>query len=496
MSFGCTEELGYDSTITRVAVPLKDFWIPLDSRTESDIQKDIFQRIEANDPAARENPSLYKQYFMDIHACEVVICTDKTEDAIASLSDSYRMYDVKRRPSTSAASRRSTSILPNTADPVGGNLSGPSQQHRSQRLYTGRKHIWVLFSEVGIPLDKVQNQKLLFTGLLHAFRGLRYLYIASYVHRDISGKISDLEYAKVLLSDGLKSDSKTRTLIFMAAVVQHKQYLFETMQADDYATLDLEFDSMFSAQRDVAVAHPTPFLHNFYHDAESLWWIGVRSLFTAEPSTTERDQDARRLQEEHFNTLFSHYAEGSQARLGFLKYPEEYATVTLCLPNEFRDVTVALKAIRMVLNVVYTFSEAQEHYPQYDHFANLFKQRYFEEALNKAAMGAITDVQPFQLEDRPTHEGAEDAIDWAPDGLEENYADYDPPEDDADDSGEYVSPRGTATKKSIDEVDEGESSNEGRAPKLRRTGMHSDITAIWQPGDARSRSTRSNRKKA
>ncbi len=38
-------------------------------------------------------------------------------------------------------------------------------------MYTGRKHVRVLFSEVGTPLDKVQDQKMLFTGLLHAYRG-------------------------------------------------------------------------------------------------------------------------------------------------------------------------------------------------------------------------------------------------------------------------------------------------------------------------------------
>ncbi|KAG7444085.1 uncharacterized protein BT62DRAFT_1077910 [Guyanagaster necrorhizus] len=88
MPFGSTEQLGYSSTITKVAVPLKadparyciqgwsirkfsnpkctecalkDFWIPLDSQMKSEIQEDIFQRIEPNDPAARENPDLYKQ---------------------------------------------------------------------------------------------------------------------------------------------------------------------------------------------------------------------------------------------------------------------------------------------------------------------------------------------------------------------------------------------------------------------------------------------------
>ncbi len=188
MSFGSTEDLGYDSSITSVAIPLtdgptryriqydyvidgetyrtveclnsfrasriispatrvwtvrklgdeiqqeyalKDFWIPLDSKTESEIQQDIFKRIEEKDPDAKKDPTLYKQYFMDIKACEVVTCTDKKEDAIADLSGPYRLYDVKCRPSSSAASIRSTSIFSNTADPVGGHSSGRTQHHHS-----------------------------------------------------------------------------------------------------------------------------------------------------------------------------------------------------------------------------------------------------------------------------------------------------------------------------------------------------------------------------
>ncbi len=188
MSFGSTEDLGYDSSITSVAIPLtdgptryriqydyvidgetyrtveclnsfrasriispatrvwtvrklgdeiqqeyalKDFWIPLDSKTESEIQQDIFKRIEEKDPDAKKDPTLYKQYFMDIKACEVVTCTNKKEDAIADLSGPYRLYDVKCRPSSSAASIRSTSIFSNTADPVGGHSSGRTQHHHS-----------------------------------------------------------------------------------------------------------------------------------------------------------------------------------------------------------------------------------------------------------------------------------------------------------------------------------------------------------------------------
>ncbi|KAK0245211.1 hypothetical protein EDD85DRAFT_963961, partial [Armillaria nabsnona] len=420
LSFGSTEDLGYDSSITRVAVPLaggpahyriqydyvidgqtyrtveclssfrasgiisratrvwtvrklgdktkqeyalKDSWLPLDSKTESEIQQDIFKRIEEKDPDAKKDPMLYKQYFMDIKACEVVTCTDKTEDAITDLLVPYRLYDVTRRPSSSAASIRSTLIFSSTADPVGGHLSDRTQSRHSQHVYTGRKHVRVLFSEVGTPLDKVQDQKMLFTGLLHAYRGLRYLHLASYVHRDMSsgnilicsgkGKISDLEYSKVFRSEGPKG-----TPIFMAVEVQSKRYFFKPKQTADDAAVALALASIDRSDpfSDQQTASKPPFLHNFYHDAESLWWIGVHSLFTTEPSGVERDQDSRQKQRGHFNTLFPYYAEGSGERLDFLSEPVD-ADIILCLPDQFRRVARVLDLIRNVLVAAYISAE-------------------------------------------------------------------------------------------------------------------------------------------
>ncbi|PBK89234.1 hypothetical protein ARMGADRAFT_1083778 [Armillaria gallica] len=519
LSFGSTEDLGYDSSITSVAIPLtdgptryriqydyvidgetyrtveclssfrasriispatrvwtvrklgdeiqqeyalKDFWIPLDKKTESEIQQDIFKRIEEKDPDAKKDPTLYKQYFMDIKACEVVTCTDEKADAIADLLVPYCLYDVTRRPSSSAASIRSTLIFSSTADPVGGHLSGRTEHH-SPRVYTGCKHVRVLFSEVGTPLDEVQDQKMLFTGLLHAYRG--------------KGKISDLEYSKVFRSEGPKSDPKTGTPIFMAVEVQFKQYFFKpTQTADDAAVASalasIDRSDPFSDQQ---TASKPPFLHNFYHDAESLWWIGVHSLFTTEPSGVERDQNSRQIQRGHFNTLFPHYAEGSGVRLDFLSEPVD-ADIILCLPDQYRRVARALDLIRNILVAAYISAETQKNFPQYDHFAKLFeKASLFEQALDKAVVLAVNDIRPFQLEDRSMHEGAEDNVEWALDRLEEeNYADDDAPEDDADSSAEYINsveyipPNGAATKKAIEEVDKDESSNEEPASKRRR----------------------------
>ncbi|KAK0232688.1 hypothetical protein IW262DRAFT_1303335 [Armillaria fumosa] len=540
ISFGSTEALGYDSSITRVAVPLtgslassyrikydcvidgetyrtveclssfrasgivsratrvwtvrklgdktkqewalKDFWIPLDGKMESEIQQDIFKRIEEKDPDAKNDSPRYRQYFMDITACEVVTCTDGKADTIAELSGPYQLYDVKRRPSSSAASLRSTSIFSNTADPVGGHLSGRPEHRHSQRVYTGRKHVRVLFSEVGTSLDTVQSQKELFTGLLHAYRGLRYLYLASYVHRDLSsgnillcsgkGKISDLEYCKVFQSESPQSDPKTGTPVFMATEVQWKKYLFKPPKTADNSDTDSELDSIdrgnpFSNQQTVPV---TPFLHNFYHDVESLWWIGVHSLFTTEPSMVERDQNAQRNQRERFDALFPHHAEGSVVRLEFLKNPVD-ADIIECLPGEFLPVARVLDIIRGSLVTAYTSAEARKDFPLYDHFAKLFKEgSRLEKALVKAVSFAVNDIQPFQLDDQSMHEGAEDNVEWALDRLkEENYADDNAPENGADTSGRYI-PKGSETKRPIDEVDKAECSNEEPPPKqLRRS---------------------------
>ncbi|KAK0197923.1 hypothetical protein F5146DRAFT_1116900 [Armillaria mellea] len=445
---------------------LKDFWIPLDTRTESEIQQDIFKRIEEKDPDAKKDPTVYKQYFMDIKACEVVACTDGKADSIADLSELYHLYDVKRRPSSPAASIHSTSIFSNIANPVGGYVCGQAQRHHSRRVYTGRKHVRVVFSEVGIPLDMVHDQKMLFTGLLHAYRGLRYLYLASYVHRDMSsgnillcsgnrGKISDLEFAKVFQSDALESDPKTGTPIFMAVEVQSKHYRFKPTQgtADDAAiTSALALIDRSDPFSDQYTALGTPFLHNFYHDAESLWG--------------------------HFDDLFPLHAGGSSVRSNFLRKPVQ-AGIIRCLPDEFRPVLRVLDIIRPFLVDAYTTAEAQKNFPQYDNFAELFGQdSFFERALKRAAELAVNEIQPFELEDQSIREGAEDSVEWAVDRLkEENYAGYDAPEDDADTSGGYILPKGTVTKRPIEEVDKAESSGgEYVLKQLRRSSRIGKLT--------------------
>ncbi|KAG7448240.1 uncharacterized protein BT62DRAFT_1074735 [Guyanagaster necrorhizus] len=181
MSFGSLEDLGYDTSTVRIAIPidngekyriqydyligdevcrtvevwrvrklsdangqafaLKDVWIPLDPASEIDIQKRIFHLID--EQSAQTDPSLYKKFFMDFGTCNVAS--------------------------------------------AGKAITGNCQQYPTPGyLYTSRKHGCVLFSELGIPLDKEYDQSKFIGGLLHAFKGLRYLYVSDHIHPDIS----------------------------------------------------------------------------------------------------------------------------------------------------------------------------------------------------------------------------------------------------------------------------------------------------------------------
>lgn len=123
------------------------------------------------------------------------------------------------------------------------------------------------------------------------------------------------------------------------------------------------------------------------------------------------------------------------------------------------------------LVAAYTSAEAQNDFPQYDHFAQLFEEASpLEMALAKAASLAVNDIQPLQVDDQSMHEGAEDNVEWALDRLkEENYADDNAPENDADTSGGYI-PKGSEMKRPIDKVDKAERSNVEPPPKqLRRS---------------------------
>ncbi|KAK0453271.1 hypothetical protein EV421DRAFT_664304 [Armillaria borealis] len=145
-----------------------------------------------------------------------VVHTDSDEDTVLAPDSPSSAH----RPSRFSMSLYKTSVLSHTAAPVGGAITGGHQPYTApERLYTSRKHVRVLFSEVDMPLNKVDDLGKMFGALLQAFKELRYLYRSGHVHGDISpgnillysnnqAKISDLD-VKPFSSKELKSDLKT-----------------------------------------------------------------------------------------------------------------------------------------------------------------------------------------------------------------------------------------------------------------------------------------------
>ncbi len=114
------------------------------------------------------------------------------------------------------------------------------------------------------------------------------------------------------------------------------------------------------------------FLHNYLHDIESLFWIGLHSLFSSIPATYLEDPlDRRNKQRELFNDFFPHYLAGSYERRRFIEHAEFKKTEEV-LPGEYRDAVRQLLRIRYFLAYHYDQVENLRHFPQHEHFDNVY----------------------------------------------------------------------------------------------------------------------------
>ncbi|KAK0190699.1 hypothetical protein F5146DRAFT_1137526 [Armillaria mellea] len=430
LSFATAEELGYDMSVTRVAYPLaanssahaiqydyhiggntyrtveclssfrasglvsratrvwtvcqlddkkhrkcalKDVWVPSDAKTELEIQQEIFSSIEKHHP---EIKSEYQtQYFMKILKCEVVQTSQNGDDDMpVFVREGLEITGdlALSTPETAHVSRTMPGSIIST--PTGASLANPDAENKSPppRLHKGRKHVRVVFADVGTPLSDIRQPRVLFNALSDALKGLHHLYLGQYVHRDISAgniiicdgiaKISDLEYAKKFLSQGPVNDPKTGTPIYMAVEVQATEYLFS--HHDDEPLPDLE--------EPAALTKGPLFLHNYLHDIESLFWIGSHALFSTIPSTYLRDRlTARNKQRDLFNALFPHHVEGSSRRRRFFQCAR-YLDAEDVLPTEYKDTLQWLFRLRRVLAHHYGLVEKFPDFPQHDHFNKVY----------------------------------------------------------------------------------------------------------------------------
>lgn len=191
-------------------------------------------------------------------------------------------------PSSNPYSDRTRSTTTRATDLV------PVTQNQPLRHYCPKRQYRVVFKEVCEALHDVRQLKDVVTALLDSVFALQLMFLAGWVHRDISsgniyayridgaqvrGILADLEYAKHFDSEGAKgsSDPKTGTAFFMAVEIQ-KQILFynpRTTRSKPPRRGDMP---RFDLQTPIGV------IHNFEHDMESIFWLFLWTLLVRFPS--------------------------------------------------------------------------------------------------------------------------------------------------------------------------------------------------------------------
>ncbi|KAK1230984.1 hypothetical protein PQX77_005916 [Marasmius sp. AFHP31] len=348
---------------------LKDYWLTRDSDSESKILEAIVRAATGVDGRTETD---IRKHLMTIKHDWAVSVNGQDDDSNLHLRGKMPTSDYEEHiliqdlgtPPTQPPLSGSVNSVPT------GGLDLPEAKSQNdipveldrRRVFEPRIHRRLIFKEVGQPLNKIRDQKVLARCLGEALGGLHDFYRAEYVHRDVSNgnlllceldgggyfcKISDLEYARPRLApinaNSAPHDSKTGTPAFMAVEVQRESYRF----GDTSLNVDDDEDDENDDEDDDDEEEEVPFLHNYLHDIEAIWWIMVYNLFTTKPtaSTPENLQDRKRIR----NLIFPGSVNGSPERQDFLMRTESHKKLRRSLPKSYqpiaKEMTKALRAL-------------------------------------------------------------------------------------------------------------------------------------------------------
>ncbi|KAJ8083328.1 hypothetical protein PM082_009200 [Marasmius tenuissimus] len=300
---------------------LKDYWLPMDSKSEKEISDAIAKAAVDKGRDAAD----VRKHFMTIKHDAVVLVSGRNDDSNLHLRQKMPPSEYDETHILEEASGLDTSAE-KSQDAV------PMKPERTW-MFEPRVHRRLVFKEVGQPLNTIRDQKVLAQCLTEALEGLHDFYRAGYVHRDISSgnllrcklkgggyicKIFDLEYARPYLGVGSKPQGcKIGTPAFMVIEVQVGYYVFGPL---------FNFLATTSGQR-------PSFVHNYLHDVEGLWWIMMYNLFSTGPTSSPDDLDNRKAKRD---ALFPTSINDSVVRRDFMMNVEIRERYVSTLPRSYQ----------------------------------------------------------------------------------------------------------------------------------------------------------------
>ncbi|KAJ3768090.1 hypothetical protein FB446DRAFT_295570 [Lentinula raphanica] len=176
-----------------------------------------------------------------------------------------------------------------------------------------RYHYRIVFEQCATTMYDERNLGNILHALMDVTIALWIIYLAGWVHRDISGGnvywfakantglLGDFEYA-VERSEERHHDVRTGTPFFMAAETMQDKYIYTPKKTKEEPPTTLT-DPLNPAKEHavpVLIAGPKlPFSYNPLHDLESIWWIIVYVLFfNDDESFRSREPEIRQEQME------------------------------------------------------------------------------------------------------------------------------------------------------------------------------------------------------
>ncbi|KAJ6477386.1 hypothetical protein C8R47DRAFT_1323354 [Mycena vitilis] len=256
---------------------LKDVWLYEDALLECEIKQAIFDALKQKDNTEKTTHATDAEPYFMTYAHDWKVRSEHlpSGDRTPSLPEDWKSTQFSRQhqrlttPNSSA--QRVATRDPLSRPEVSASAAVPLQHH-------ARIHVRTVFEEVCQTLYEITDYKTVVDYIIQIVQALRYMYLAGFVHRDISpgnclwhvpegrAKISDLEYARPF-SELSGHDPRTGTPSFMAVEYQSQSHLFGSPAS-------LEF-----------------FTFNFYHDLESVFWLYVWSLHKCPPATLTLGDD-------------------------------------------------------------------------------------------------------------------------------------------------------------------------------------------------------------
>ncbi|KAG7098613.1 hypothetical protein E1B28_000536 [Marasmius oreades] len=277
-----------------------------DAKLEKEILDDMFDKLAKVDKENSRNgtPTTHaeaaKPFFLTILEDGPVANTEGEND-VTVLPPTYQQVQW--------TDAQQLCIRFSSRDLISDGLPLPDPYKLHVRRFERRKHVRRLVKEICESVYELTDMLQFIKCMKDVLRGLFYLRLAGYVHRDVSpgnclfhlnqGKVSDVEFGKHESSCTVH-DPITGTKEFMAVEYADGNYLYVSQLAPHLRTGPSRILSLPSLSIDV----DRRVIFNYYHDVESVAWIYLWFLHNRFPSsihkalTPNKRAELRKLYEE------------------------------------------------------------------------------------------------------------------------------------------------------------------------------------------------------